>query len=144
MNYKLTKKQAKELIESKLSHFFGVSPEEATYEHYYKAVALIVRDMMIQGRNDFYKEYKNIKSYYINKIKRKEIYYEALSLDRIWNNNISFRDFDDSKSNFENDIIKLKKFIRIFKIIKILLLSIAIITNTILFINVIIYGLTNI
>ncbi len=92
----------------------------------------------------FYKEYKNIKSYYINKIKRKEIYYEALSLDRIWNNNISFRDFDDSKSNFENDIIKLKKFIRIFKIIKILLLSIAIITNMILFINVIIYGLTNI
>lgn len=67
MNYKLTKKQAKELIESKLSHFFGVSPEEATYEHYYKAVALIVRDMMIQGRNDFYKEYKKSDS--------KKVYY---------------------------------------------------------------------
>ena len=67
MNYKLTKKEAKELIESKLSHFFGVSPEEATYEHYYKAVALIVRDMMIQGRNDFYKEYKKSDS--------KKVYY---------------------------------------------------------------------
>ena len=67
MNYKLTKKQAKELIESKLSHFFGVSPEEAAYEHYYKAVALIVRDMMIQGRNDFYKEYKKSDS--------KKVYY---------------------------------------------------------------------
>ena len=67
MNYKLTKKQAKELMESKLSHFFGVSPEEATYEHYYKAVALIVRDMMIQGRNDFYKEYKKSDS--------KKVYY---------------------------------------------------------------------
>ena len=67
MKYKLTKKHAKELIESKLSHFFGVSPEEATYEHYYKAVALIVRDMMIQGRNDFYKEYKKSDS--------KKVYY---------------------------------------------------------------------
>lgn len=92
----------------------------------------------------FYKEYKNIKSYYINKIKQKEIYYEAFSLDRIWNNDISMRDFDDSKTDFENDIIKLKKFIKIIKIMKILLLSIAIITNVILLINVIIYGLTNI
>ena len=29
MNYKLTKKEAKELIVNKLSHFYGVSPEEA-------------------------------------------------------------------------------------------------------------------
>ena len=54
MNQKMTKKQAKEMIESKLSHFFGVTPEEATYEHYYKAVALIVRDMLVNGRKDFY------------------------------------------------------------------------------------------
>ena len=30
MNYSLTKKQAKELVDSKLSHFIGVKPEEAT------------------------------------------------------------------------------------------------------------------
>ena len=58
MNYKLTKKQAKELVESKLSHVFGVTPDEAAYEHFYKAVSLIVRDMMIQGRKDFYERYK--------------------------------------------------------------------------------------
>lgn len=92
----------------------------------------------------FYREYKNIKSYYLKKIKQKEIYFEALSLDRIWNNDISLGDFDNSKTDFENDVIKLKKFIKIIKIIKVLLLIIAIITNMILLINVIIYGLTNI
>lgn len=53
MNYTLTKKQAKELLENKLSHNFGVSPDEATYEHYYKAVAMILRDMMSVGRAEF-------------------------------------------------------------------------------------------
>lgn len=28
MNYSLSKKKAKELVEAKLSHFMGVSPEE--------------------------------------------------------------------------------------------------------------------
>ena len=46
MNYSLTTAQAKELIAGKLSHFFGVTPEEATYEHYYKAVAMVIRDML--------------------------------------------------------------------------------------------------
>ncbi|MBR1812100.1 MAG: glycogen/starch/alpha-glucan phosphorylase [Clostridia bacterium] len=49
----MTKKQAKELIESKLSHFFGVSVENANFEHYYRAVSMIVRDMMAAGRRDF-------------------------------------------------------------------------------------------
>ncbi|MDE5994589.1 MAG: glycogen/starch/alpha-glucan phosphorylase [Oscillospiraceae bacterium] len=56
MNYSLTKAQAKQLLESKLSHFIGVNPEEATNEQYYKAVSLIVRDMMSQGRTEFSKE----------------------------------------------------------------------------------------
>lgn len=34
------------MIVSKLSHNFGVIPTEATDEHYYKAIALILRDMM--------------------------------------------------------------------------------------------------
>ncbi len=53
MNYNLTREQAKDLISSKLSHFLGVTPEEATYEHYYKAVAIILRDMMSVGRSEF-------------------------------------------------------------------------------------------
>ena len=59
MNYKLTKKEAKELIQNKLSHNFGVSPEEATYEHYYKAVALILKDMMMHGRKEIHNEAKH-------------------------------------------------------------------------------------
>ena len=55
MNYSLTKKQAKELVESKLSHFIGVNPDEATNEQFYKAISLIVRDMMSQGRAEFSK-----------------------------------------------------------------------------------------
>ncbi|MCR5485654.1 MAG: glycogen/starch/alpha-glucan phosphorylase [Clostridiales bacterium] len=52
MDYSLTKKQAKELIKTKLSHFIGVTPDEAGYEHYYKAVALILRDMLAAGRKE--------------------------------------------------------------------------------------------
>lgn len=53
MNYTLSKKKAKELLSAKLSHFMGVSPAEATDEQYYKAIALIVRDMMSAGRAEF-------------------------------------------------------------------------------------------
>lgn len=53
MNYSLTKKQAKELISSKLSHYFGVSTEEATDEQYYKAIALIVKELMHEGFREF-------------------------------------------------------------------------------------------
>ncbi len=53
MNYSLSKKQVKEDITNKLSHFFGVSPEEATYDQFYKASAMIVRDMMQSGRKEF-------------------------------------------------------------------------------------------
>ena len=53
MNYSLTKKQAKDLIKGKLSHYFGVNIEEATDEQYYKSVALIVKDLMHDGLVDF-------------------------------------------------------------------------------------------
>lgn len=42
----LTPSEARDMIVSKLSHNFGVIPTEATDEHYYKAIALILRDMM--------------------------------------------------------------------------------------------------
>ncbi|MBQ4207211.1 MAG: glycogen/starch/alpha-glucan phosphorylase, partial [Clostridia bacterium] len=49
MNYSLTKAQAKDLIAGKLSHFFGVSTDDATDQQYYQAVALIVKDLMHEG-----------------------------------------------------------------------------------------------
>ena len=56
MDYTMTKQQAKAQIEAKLSHFMGVSPEEASNEHYYRALALILRDMMNTGRKEFVRE----------------------------------------------------------------------------------------
>ena len=53
MKYALTKKQAQDLITSNLSHYFGVTPEDATYEQFYKAVAMIIREMMRNGRKEF-------------------------------------------------------------------------------------------
>ncbi len=53
MNYSLTVTQIKEAIRDKLSHTFGVSLQNATNEEYYKAVALIVRELMAKGRAEF-------------------------------------------------------------------------------------------
>ncbi len=66
MNYKLSPSEIRELIITKLSHNYGVTPDEATNEHYYKAIALIVRDLMSQGRKEFIKkaEEQNTKQVY--------------------------------------------------------------------------------
>ena len=52
---RLSPSEAREQIIAKLSHNFGVTPADATDEHYYKAVALVANDIM---RN----EYKNFSS----------------------------------------------------------------------------------
>lgn len=70
MNYSLSKKQVKELITGKLSHYFGVSAEEATNEQYYKAVALIVKDLMHEGVREFRKDAEKADS--------KKIYYLSM------------------------------------------------------------------
>ncbi len=46
MKYNITQQEFEKQIATKLSHLFGLSVEDATYEQYYKAVALIIRDMM--------------------------------------------------------------------------------------------------
>ena len=53
MKYTLSKEQANKLMTAKLSHFFGVTPQEASYEQFYKAIAMIVRDMMSDGGREF-------------------------------------------------------------------------------------------
>ncbi len=59
--------QAKRLINDKLSHFFGVAPDVATDEQFYKAVAMIVRDELSKKNSDFRHTAKRQDS--------KEIYY---------------------------------------------------------------------
>ena len=53
MKYSLTKKEAKDLLSAKLSHYFGVSTEEATDEQFYKAVSLVVKELMHEGNREF-------------------------------------------------------------------------------------------
>lgn len=66
MKYSLSKDQAKEMLETKLSHFFGVSTKTASYEHFYRAIAMIIRDMMGKARAEFSDEAEkqNIKRVY--------------------------------------------------------------------------------
>lgn len=56
MNYSLSKAQMSELIQQKLSHLFGVSAKEASYDQFYKALATIIKDMMNTGRSEFDKK----------------------------------------------------------------------------------------
>ena len=58
---------AKELIDVKLSRYFGVAPSEASKEQLYKAVVMSVRDLMLEKRQKFHQERK--------KQKAKRIYY---------------------------------------------------------------------
>ncbi|MCH5353944.1 MAG: glycogen/starch/alpha-glucan phosphorylase [Acutalibacter sp.] len=53
MNYKMTVSQIKEAVRDKLAHALAVSPENATHEEYYKAVVLIVRELLTKGRAEF-------------------------------------------------------------------------------------------
>ena len=64
---KMTVAQAKKAISDKLSHFFGVDPKTATDEQYYKAVAMIVREMLSEMNSDFRETAKGQDS--------KEVYY---------------------------------------------------------------------
>ena len=105
MNYNLTKKQAKELISGKLSHYFGVSANEATDEQYYKAVALIVRELMHDGLREFRGEADNVNS--------KKIYYLSMEFlmgrslkNNLYNLNLT-KVFGDALKDFGIKLDKL-------------------------------------
>ena len=105
MNYNLTKKQAKELISGKLSHYFGVSASEATDEQYYKAVALIVRELMHEGLREFRGDAENDNS--------KKIYYLSMEFlmgrslkNNLYNLNLT-KVFGDALKDFGIKLDKL-------------------------------------
>lgn len=56
MKSKISVPQAKKMINDKLSHFFGVTPETASVEQIYKAVSMIIRDELAEKNSDFRKE----------------------------------------------------------------------------------------
>ena len=96
MNYRLTKKEAKELISGKLSHYFGVSTQEATDEQYYKAVALVVRELMHQGLREFRSEADNVNS--------KKIYY--LSMEFLMGRSLKNNLFNLNLTKVVSDALK--------------------------------------
>jgi starch phosphorylase len=59
---KLTEKEAEQLIDGKLSRYFGVLHSDATKEQVYKAVVMSVRDIMLEKRQRFHKEMKTKKA----------------------------------------------------------------------------------
>ena len=66
----LNKTQVKENIEVKLSRYFGCTPEEASRDQMYKAVAMTIRDMLSTKRNDFKHE--------VNNAGAKRVYYMSM------------------------------------------------------------------
>ncbi len=68
MNNNITKKTLEELIRAKLSHLFGVEPEDATNDQFYRVLSIISRDMVRDIRRDFNAESKEAgqkKVYYL-------------------------------------------------------------------------------
>ncbi len=68
MNKNITKKALEELIRAKLSHLFGVEPEDATNDQFYRVLSIISRDMVRDIRRDFNTESKEAgqkKVYYL-------------------------------------------------------------------------------
>ncbi len=53
MSKKITVKEMKTLIVKKLSHNFGVSPREADKEHFYKALALVIGEILTTRHHKF-------------------------------------------------------------------------------------------
>ena len=53
MNYQISAEEMKEAIRTKLSHYYGVHPEYATNEHFYKAIVLLLRDLLSGARAEF-------------------------------------------------------------------------------------------
>ena len=52
-NHGYTKQKLLKIIEEKLSGYYGLTCENATPEHFYKAVAILTRDLLSEQRRDF-------------------------------------------------------------------------------------------
>lgn len=78
----LTQENILEKIFAKFSHHFGITENEATYEHYYKALALIVKDILSDKRSEFESR--------VNLENKKQMYYICMEflLGRSLRNNL--------------------------------------------------------
>lgn len=83
MNLNLSSTEIQDLIVNKLSHFVGVKLQDANDEQIYRAVALVVEDMIVENRHNFMDE--------VQKVKPKQVYYICMEflLGRSLKNNLS-------------------------------------------------------
>ena len=90
MNHVISSSEIRKSLLNKLSHNFGVSPFEATNEHFYKALVLVVNDIMAQKRTEFYKDAR--------KQHVKHIYYLCMEflMGRSLKNNLYNLNIEDS------------------------------------------------
>lgn len=54
----MTELEMQQLIKSKLSRYYGITPQEATKDQLYKAVVMCVRDLMLEKRQRFHNKAK--------------------------------------------------------------------------------------
>ena len=83
MNNKvMTTKDAEELLSGKLSRYFGITFAEATPEQMYKAVAMTVRDILLEKRKSYHQKVKSAQG--------KRVYYLCMEflLGRSLKNNV--------------------------------------------------------
>ena len=82
MSYKMTVAQIRSAIQDKLVNYFGIAPENATREEFYKAVVLIVRELLLKGRAEFVSN--------AEKTNTKQVYYLCMEflLGRSLKNNL--------------------------------------------------------
>lgn len=52
----ITEKEVKDLIKGKLSRYYGIAPTEASKDQLYKAVVMVVRDILLEKRQHFQKK----------------------------------------------------------------------------------------
>lgn len=78
----MTKNEAKEILSGKLSRYFGVTLKDANTEQIYKAVAMTVRDILLEKRKRYHDKIKAEKS--------KRVYYLCMEflLGRSLKNNV--------------------------------------------------------
>ena len=90
MKYKMTPAQVQSAIREKLSHIYGVSAKNASDDEFYKASALVVRDLLVRGRDEFVHE--------AEKQETKQIYYLCMEflLGRSLKNNLFNLGLEDS------------------------------------------------
>ncbi len=57
-NTAITEKEVKELVKGKLARYYGIAPTEASQDQLYRAVAMCVRDILLEKRQQFQKKCK--------------------------------------------------------------------------------------